>query len=151
MLVDFNSDDSLDLILAGLESGLIEIHANNGIGRLGLGDRIAPVVTLVGEVEITIPAGGEYIEEGATAIDDIDGDVSEALEISDNVNTAVVGTYTVSYSASDRAGNKGSAQRVVKVGVNEGTGGGGLVSPLFVIVEVLLVGLLVIRRRRRAS
>jgi hypothetical protein len=151
VLVDFNSDESLDLILAGLEAGLIEIHANNGIGRLGLGDRLAPVVTLVGEAVITIPAGAEYIEEGATAVDDIDGDVTDGLEISDTVNTAVVGTYTVSYSASDRAGNKGSAQRVVKVGVNEGTGGGGggLVSPLFVMVELLLVGLLAARRRRQ--
>ena len=151
ILVDFNSDDSLDLILAGIDAGLIEIHANNGIGRLGLGDRLAPVVTLIGEAQVTIPAGAEYIEEGATAIDDIDGDLSANLVISDTVNTAVVGTYTVAFSASDRAGNKGSAQRVVKVGVNEGTGGGGggLVSPLFVLLELLLVGLLVLRRRRQ--
>jgi hypothetical protein len=153
VLVDFNSDDSLDLILAGLDAGLIEIHANNGIGRLGLGDRLAPIVTPVGEAQMTIPAGAEYIEEGATAIDDIDGDVAASLVITGDVNTAIVGTYVVDYAALDRAGNKGSGQRIVKVGVNEGTGGGGggLLSPLFILLECLLVGLVAVRRRQRQT
>ena len=153
VLIDFNSDESLDLILAGIDSGVIELHANNGIGRLGLGDRIAPEVSLIGDAELQIPAGAGYEDEGAMAVDDIDGDISDQVVVTGGVNPTVIGTYTVTYSAADRAGNKGSAQRIVKVGVNQGTGGGGggLISPLFVVLELLLIGLLVIRRRQRQT
>jgi hypothetical protein len=150
VLVDFNKDQSLDLILAGRDAGAIEIHANNGIGRLGLGDRMAPVVKLLGQATMTLPAGAQYVESGATAIDDIDGDLSAALQISGTVDTSVIGSYKVTYSARDRAGNTGSAVRTVQVGVNEGTGGsgGGFMSPLFLLLQLLLVAWLRGRRAR---
>ena len=149
VLVDFNSDTSLDLILAGEFAGVIEVHANNGIGKLGMGDRIAPVVTLLGESSMNLAAGEAYIEPGAVASDDIDGDVSASVVISGNVNTTVVGTYQVSYAATDRAGNIGTAVRNIQVGVNQGTGGsgGGLMSPWLSIL-LLMVALLPLRRRR---
>jgi hypothetical protein len=147
VLVDFNSDESLDLVLVGLESSL-EVHANNGIGRLGLGDRIAPNLQLLGETIITIPAGAPWSDPGATAIDDIDGDISDQVTTSGTVNTTAVGTQTITYSISDRAGNTSSAVRTINVGVNEGTGGsgGGAVSPVLVLLGVLLA---VTRRRKR--
>ena len=116
-----------------------------GAGTLG----IAMVVSLVGESTIELPAGAEYVENGATATDDIDGDLTGSILTSGNVNTDVVGTYSVTYAASDRAGNKGTATRTVKVGVNQGTGGsgGGLISPWFLLLEALLVAWLVVRRR----
>jgi hypothetical protein len=145
VLVDFNSDESLDLMLIGLDSAL-EVHANNGIGRLGPGDRVAPDLQLLGETIVTLPAGAVWVDPGATAVDDIDGDISEQITISGTLNTTAVGTQTLSYSVSDRAGNTSSATRTFKIGVNEGTGGegGGAVSPL------LLVLCLLITLRRRA-
>ena len=147
-LTDFNSDESLDLILVGSDAGVLEIHANNGIGRLGLGDRRGPEIELIGEVRLNIPAGQEYVDPGATAVDDIDGDISDKIEVSGNVNSTVVGTQTITYSVSDRAGNVASATRTVVVGVNEGTGGGGggRLTPLFVIALVILFGLRRVRR-----
>ena len=124
-LVDFNGDGSLDLILVGGDAGALEIHANNGKGRLGLGDRVAPDLQLIGESSMVLPAGAEYVEPGATAIDDIDGDISSLVEITGTVNTASVGTHQLNYKVTDRAGNTSSAVRTVRVGVNEGTGGGG--------------------------
>jgi len=148
VLTDFNSDESLDLILVGSNAGVLEIHANNGIGRLGLGDRRGPEIELIGEARVNIPAGQEYVDPGATAIDDIDGDISDKIEVSGNVNSTVVGTQTITYSVSDRAGNVASATRTVVVGVNEGTGGGGggRMTPLFVVALVLLFGLRRVRR-----
>lgn len=150
VLVDFNGDESLDLILAGRESSVVEIHANNGIGILGLGDRNAPVVQLNGEVTVILPAGGLYEDPGATAFDDIDGDLTDALQVSGSFNTNVVGTYRLTYSVSDQASNLGTAIRTIKVGVNDGTGGGGggVISPAFVLVLFLLQ---VWGRRRKLS
>ena len=151
VLVDFNNDQSLDLIMVGQAAGVLEIHANNGLGRLGLGDRVAPVVSLAGESNLQLPAGAIWEDPGATAMDDIDGDLSAAVVRSGAFDPDVVGTYTLTYQASDRAGNLGSAQRVVQVGVNAGTGGsgGGQVSPLFLALLVLLLSLLATRRLQR--
>ena len=141
LLIDFNSDQSLDLIMIGREAGVLEIHANNGIGRLGLGDRIAPSLQLLGETNVSIPAGQPYADPGATATDDIDGDITEQIEVSGSVNPNSVGTQRITYTVSDRAGNKVSATRTVNVGVNQGTGGsgGGSPSPLALFVVALLL------------
>ena len=150
ILIDFNNDQSLDLILSGIEAGVIEIHANNGIGRLGLGDRIAPTVALNGPASVSLAAGEEYIEEGATAQDDIDGDLSASIVVSGEVNSAVIGVYVVNYTATDRAGNQGAVVRTVQVGVNEGIGGsgGGTISPFFLLLQALAVAVILRRRYR---
>jgi hypothetical protein len=147
VLIDFNGDDSLDLIVAGAASNVVEIHANNGIGRLGLGDRVAPKITLNGAAALTLAAGQAYEELGATASDDIDGDLTDQVTISGTVNTTLVGSYTVSYTASDKSTNTAVAKRTVQVGVNQGTGGsgGGVAGPLF----LLLLALFVAARRKR--
>ncbi len=141
VLADFNGDESLDLIMVGRDASVLEIHANNGIGRLGLGDRIAPDLQLVGEATITIAAGVEWVDPGATAFDDIDGDITDQIELSGTINTAVVGTQRVTYSVKDRASNNVSAVRTVNVGVNEGTGGsgGGALAPAWILFLVLLL------------
>ena len=150
LLSDFNSDDSPDLIMVGRDAGVLEIHANNGIGRLGLGDRVAPQMQLLGEASVNIPAGQGYDDPGATAVDDIDGNLTDRISVSGTVNSNSVGTQTITYSVSDRAGNTASVTRKVTVGVNEGTGGsgGGISSPW------LLTGLglaLWLRRRGRKA
>jgi hypothetical protein len=154
VLADFNGDDSLDLIMVGRDASVLEIHANNGIGKLGLGDRIAPDLQLLGDAVVTIPAGAEWLDPGATAVDDIDGDISDRIELSGTINTAAVGTQQVTYSVRDRAGNTVTAVRTVNVGVNEGTGGsgGGAMAPAWTAFLLLL---LVVRRlgcmRRKIS
>lgn len=125
VLHDFNSDGSLDLIVAGSQASVVEIHANNGKGRLGLGDRIPPAITLLGQSTITLAAGEAFVDPGATATDDIDGDITASIVKNGTVNSTVVGTYRLTYTATDRATNTAVVQRTVNVGVNQGTGGGG--------------------------
>jgi len=150
VLVDFNDDDSLDLIMAGRDADVVEIHANNGIGVLGLGDRRAPVIQLSGDANVVLPAGSSYEDPGATAMDDIDGDLTEAIQTSGNFNANIVGTYTLTYSVSDKANNQATAIRTIKVGVNDrtGGGGGGAISLLYMLpLLMLLLG----RMHRRAD
>ena len=146
ILADFNDDTSLDLIMVGRDANVLEIHANNGIGRLGLGDRVAPALQLVGAASISIPAGELYVDQGATAEDDIDGDITDLIETSGPINPTAVGTQTITYRVADRAGNISSASRTVNVGVNSGQGGsgGGATTPIFII---LLTMLAILRRR----
>jgi len=79
----------------------------------GSEDIVPPVITLNGDSNITLYVGDTYVEEGAIAKDNIDGNVS--VEIKGNVDTSKEGNYTVAYEASDKAGNKASKIRKIEV------------------------------------
>lgn len=81
-------------------------------------DTVAPVITLNGEAEVTVELGAEYVDAGATATDNVDGDVEVTVD-SSAVNTSVEGTYAVTYTATDAAGNQAIATRTVIVAKNE--------------------------------
>jgi len=49
--------------------------------------------------------GDSYAEEGATAIDNIDGDISANIVITGSVDTTTAGSYTLTYNVSDASGN----------------------------------------------
>lgn len=75
-------------------------------------DVTSPIITLLGDSSININVGDTYADVGATASDDVDGDITSKIIIDNLVNTAVVGNYTVTYNVSDAAGN--SAVPVVR-------------------------------------
>ena len=66
-------------------------------------DTLLPVITLTGSASVTIEAGTEYTDAGATASDTLDGAI--AVVVATNVNTQVPGSYVVTYTATDAAGN----------------------------------------------
>ena len=67
-------------------------------------DTIAPVITLNGAASITLECGiGSYTELSATAADA--GDPSVTVSVSGSVNVTTVGTYVVTYNATDASGN----------------------------------------------
>ncbi|HSH65858.1 MAG TPA: immunoglobulin-like domain-containing protein [Bacteroidia bacterium] len=75
-------------------------------------DTEAPEVTINGGDQ-TISLQGTYTELGATAKDDKDGTLTPTIEGMVDVNKA--GTYVITYSATDAAGNVGEATRTVTV------------------------------------
>ena len=81
-------------------------------------DSTAPVVTLIGEPSITVSQSSTYVDSGATAIDNQDGDLTSSIVTTSNVDTSTLGAYTVVHSVSDAAGNVGSASRQVDVGMS---------------------------------
>jgi peptidyl-Lys metalloendopeptidase len=68
-------------------------------------DTIKPTITLLGEAEVTLEVNTPYIDAGATANDNIDGNISSSISIVNNVNTQIPGTYTVTYDVNDTKGN----------------------------------------------
>ena len=80
------------------------------------GDTDPPVITLNGLDRMELEVGGAYNEPGATAMDDNDGDLSESIRIEGDVNTGAEGTYLVTYTVSDSAGNEAKKTRTVVVG-----------------------------------
>lgn len=80
-------------------------------------DIAAPQITLNGNPIENVEVGNAYIDAGATAIDDIDGDLTDEIVVSGaNIDTSFVGgPYTVQYKVSDSNDNDGYAYRTVNV------------------------------------
>ncbi|MTE26101.1 immunoglobulin-like domain-containing protein [Winogradskyella ouciana] len=81
-------------------------------------DTTAPVITLNGASTINLIVGDTYNEQGATATDNIDGDLTANIVITGSVNTSTAGTYFINYDVSDSAGNA-AAQVVRTVNVSD--------------------------------
>jgi hypothetical protein len=117
-------DDRVDVALVGPND--VAVFYNDGAGNLGRGDVGAPTIQLRGEPSITLTVEDRYTDAGATATDTVDGDVTARIIVDNPVNPAVIGTYTVTYNATDLSGNSAApVTRTVRVQARQGTGGGG--------------------------
>ena len=84
--------------------------------QTGNDDTTAPVITLLGEAEVTIEVGETYKDKGATALDDVDGNITDDINVDNPVDTGKVGKYTITYNVSDAASNAATeVTRVVNV------------------------------------
>ena len=75
-----------------------------GYGQLP--DTTPPILTLLGTTPVNVPEGATYEDAGATATDAVDGDLTANIVTSGlPIDTTTPGTYTVTYTVSDAAGN----------------------------------------------
>lgn len=120
-------------------------------------DTTAPVITLLGNASVTITVGDTYTDAGATATDDVDGDITANIVVNNPVDTNSAGTYTITYNVTDAAGNTAAeVTRTVTVQAASppppapapSSGGGGAMS-LPVLLGILLLLAASPRGRRR--
>jgi len=78
-------------------------------------DQAAPVMTLNGNISISLNVGDSYVEEGASAADNVDADLSNNIVITGSVNTLIPGLYNKTYTVMDAAGNTASLTRNISV------------------------------------
>ena len=105
-----------------------------------LADNVPPQIVLNGSASVTIRQGATYTDAGATATDNVDGDISGRIVVNNGVDTSRAGTYSVTYSVTDFAGNSATAARSVVVQAAEpvqSSGGGGAISILFLVMLIL--------------
>ncbi|WNH08661.1 immunoglobulin-like domain-containing protein [Thalassobellus suaedae] len=92
---------------------LVTLKATNVAGAtevfvdtIVISDVGAPVITLLGDTTINIMLGGSFTDPGATATDDLDGDITTNIVVAgDTVDVNTAGTYVITYNVSDAAGN----------------------------------------------
>lgn len=72
-------------------------------------DTTPPIITLLGASSVNVDQGTTYINAGANAFDNIDGDITSNIVIGGdiiNTNATPGTTFTVTYNVTDAAGNK---------------------------------------------
>ncbi|MFT7330239.1 MAG: hypothetical protein ACI848_000302 [Roseivirga sp.] len=73
-----------------------------------------PLITLIGDSTMNVTLGDLFTDPGATALDEVDGDITKNIVVGGNtVDTAVEGTYTITYDVTDAQGNE--AMRVERI------------------------------------
>lgn len=75
-------------------------------------DKVNPTIELKGNNEIYLSRGMDYIEQGYTANDNYDGDITDKVKIEDKV-LDVPGKYEIIYNVEDSSGNSYSTKRMV--------------------------------------
>ncbi|MDP7178188.1 MAG: DUF5011 domain-containing protein [Verrucomicrobiota bacterium] len=108
---------------AGLPAGeyVARYLENDGYNQLAevsfnVTDNTAPVITLKGEQSVTVNVGENYEDAGATAHDDVDGDITQTIEITGLIITGTTGVYTLTFNVKDKSGNAAaSVVRTIKV------------------------------------
>ncbi len=108
--------DSASMMTVNFTTGGVlfsDKEENNHLRCVQTIDTVPPVIQLNGLSTITLNQDDTYIEKGASAYDDVDGNLTVA--ISGSVDTRQVGEYTLTYSAKDKAGNHSSLTRVIQV------------------------------------
>ena len=96
LMGDQVADDDNDSISNGAE-----FSANTDPTRAN--DAFAPVITMSGNALVGVALNDSYADAGATATDNVDPSVT--VSSSGTVDNSVAGTYTITYSATDVAGN----------------------------------------------
>ena len=78
----------------------------------------APSITLLGDNPQVFAVNTPYVEQGATATDAEDGNLTSAIVISGAVDTATPAKYQKTYQVTDSGGLTATVKRDVHVGVN---------------------------------
>ena len=91
-------------------------------------DTVKPVISLNGGSTINVALGGTFTDPGATATDNVDGNISSGIVVGGNtVNVNTAGSYVITYNVTDAAGNAATQVTrtvIVSAGGGGGTGGG---------------------------
>ncbi|WGK65711.1 carbohydrate binding domain-containing protein [Croceiramulus getboli] len=118
----FGAPDARVLFDSGAEVGLVNID-NVSLFLDETTDTEAPVITLNGAATIEVMQGDTFTDPGATATDNVDGDLTSEIQVGgDTVDTTIPGTYAITYNVSDAAGN--AADEVTRTVIVIDNGGG---------------------------
>ena len=85
--------------------------------KLECKDVVPPTITLHGDERVFLSYGDNYIDAGASAFDDVDGNLTTSLKVSgaNAIDTTIYGEQYVIYTTTDSSGNVSEKQRIVVV------------------------------------
>lgn len=121
------------LLVAGLVMGMLHLHGlvETNVGQdVGSSDGPVTVIqdgggtpleegrivmTLCGSHETIVRTGESYVEPGCLVRDVEEGNLTDRVQVSGEVDTSTPGTYTITYTVTNDEGMKAQATRTVRV------------------------------------
>lgn len=83
--------------------------------KINVSDLTGPEITLKGDKELNVTIDTEYNEPGYEVVDNLDGDLTNSVKVTNNIDITKLGNYEVVYEVKDKAGNISKEIRKVKV------------------------------------
>ena len=121
--IDNHDGDLTDKVVREVKEKVITYTVSDSSGNVAkvkrkiiYKDVVAPTITLNGDAEMRFTIGQDFTDPGFTATDDVDGDMTSAVQVEGTVDGHTKGTYTLTYRATDSSNNVGEVQRIVHVG-----------------------------------
>ncbi|MCD7840461.1 MAG: DUF5011 domain-containing protein [Erysipelotrichaceae bacterium] len=117
--IDTKSEETQTLTITATDSS---DNSSTATLTVNVEDISAPTIKL-SKTKVSIYEGDSFTASSylSSATDNKDGDLTDEVDIDSNVKTSTAGTYTVTYSVSDAAGN--SASKTLTVVVSTKTSG----------------------------
>ncbi len=118
--VDLDINENIDINKLGNYEVTYKSHEKIAINKkkivkVHVIDKENPVITLNGEKTKIINYKEDYKEDGYKAIDNYDGDLTENVEINNNINNTKIGKYKIIYKVKDSSNNETQVERTVEV------------------------------------
>ena len=113
--ITYTSSDSAGNIVTENRDIIYKEYNDIEITTGSILDEVKPEISLRGANPYCLEKGNKYIEPGAVAIDNVDGDITNRLSINSKVTGNLIGTFRVTYKVMDNAGNESVAYRSVVV------------------------------------
>ena len=121
---DWFDGDITHLVQRTEQDGVVTYTVTSSSGRTATAvrnifydDPVAPELVLNGGEEITVGAGQPFQDPGFTATDNVDGDLTEQVQVSGQVDIYAPGDYELLYTVTDSWGNTTTVVRKVTVDV----------------------------------
>ena len=111
--VDMNTTGTYVLTYSVADAAGNEANASRTVTVV---DTTHPVLTLLGDANMSQAKNYAWVDPGATASDSLDGNLTSSITITGTVDVNTTGVYTLTYSVSDGASNETNATRTVNVG-----------------------------------
>ncbi len=120
--IDNFDGDVTASVVSSEENGIVTYTVTDSNGNtttttriIKYADAASPGITLNGDYTMYVMQGDSYNEPGYAAYDEIEGDLSDNVTVTGNVNTSRMGVYYLNYNVSDKTGNVATAERRVYV------------------------------------
>ena len=94
---------------------IYEEYANLDVTLGSIIDGVTPMISLKGSNPYCMVKGTQYVEPGAKATDNVDGDITDRIAVTNKVTGNLMGAFRVVYKVEDSAGNQAIAYRAVIV------------------------------------
>lgn len=121
-LDDYDGDITSKVLINTDDANKVIYTVTDSSNNTGTNERILnrvdsdkPTITLKSGETVYVTLNTSYNELGFSATDNCDGDLTENVSVTGDVNTAVAGTYTKTYTVTDSSGNVATATRNVIV------------------------------------